>query len=68
MADGGAVSGGVVVGDEEDDEGHEKADEGGEVNAVGGGDLAVVTKPFGEEHMGERPEGCGGGQGTDEDA
>ena len=61
MADGGAVGGGVVVGDEEDDEGHEETDEGGEVNAVGGGDLAVVTNPFGKEHMGERPEGCGGG-------
>lgn len=29
MADGGAVGRGVVVGDEEDDEGHEKAYEGG---------------------------------------
>ena len=68
MADGGAVSGGVVVGDEEDDEGHEESDERSKINAVGGGDLAVVTKPFGEKHMGERPEGCSGGEGTDKNA
>ena len=68
MADGGAVGGGVVVGDEENDEGHEKADEGSEVNAVGGGYLAVVTKPFWKKDMSERPENCGGGEGTNENA
>ena len=68
VTNGRVVGGGVVVGDEENDKGHQEAYEGGEVDACSGGDLAVVGETVGEENMGEWPEGSGGGECAEEDA
>ena len=68
ITNGGVVGGGVVVGDEENDKGHEEADQRGQVDPQGGGDLAVVAQAVGKKDLGERPKRGGGGQGTDEDS
>lgn len=68
ITNGGVVGGGVVVRDEQNHEGHEKADQRGQVDTHGGGDLSVVAEAIGKKDLGERPECGGGGKGTDENS
>ena len=65
---GRVVSGGVVVGNEENDKSHQEAHEGGEVDPSGGGDLAIVGEAVGKENMSEWPEGGGGGECAEKNA
>ena len=64
----GVVRRGVVIRNEQNHEGHEEADQGGEVDPVSGSDLAIMAQAVREEDMSQGPKGSRGGQGADQDA